>query len=55
MLFKYGTNFQEITKTRSLKPTGQIYVCGIFVEHSQEIFSVYSEKIPNEIPGNIPK
>ena len=36
-------------------PTGQIYVRGIFVEHSLEIFPVYSEKIPNEIPGNIPK
>ena len=36
-------------------PTGQIYVCGIFLEHSIEILPVYSKKIPNEIPGNIPK
>ena len=36
-------------------PTGQICVCGIFVEHSLEIFSLYSEKILKEIPGNIPK
>ena len=40
-------------------PTGQIYVCGIFMEHSQEIFPVYSEKFPvkfwvifqNNVPG----
>ena len=36
-------------------PTGKIYVRGIFVEHSLEIFLVYLEKIPNEIPGNILK
>ena len=35
--------------------TGQIYVRGIFVEHSDYIFSEYSEKVPYEIPGNIPK
>ena len=34
---------------------GQIYVRGIFEEHSLEIFPVYSEKILDEIPGNIPK
>ena len=36
-----------------LIPTGQIYVRGIFVEHSRDIFPVYSEKVPYEIPGNI--
>ena len=36
-------------------PTEQIYVRGVFVGHSLEIFPVYSEKILNEIPGNIPK
>ena len=36
-------------------PTGQIYVRVIFVEHSRDIFAVYSEKVPYEIPGNIPK
>ena len=35
--------------------TRQIYVCGIFMGHSLEIFPVYSEKTPNENPGNIPK
>ena len=33
---------------------GEIYFCGIFVEHSHGIFLVYSEKIPYEILGNIP-
>ena len=37
------------------QPTGQIYVRGIFVEHSLEIFPVYSEKIPSENLRNIPK
>ena len=37
-----------------LLPTGQIHVCGIFVEHSHEIFQVYSEKVPNKVPVNIP-
>ena len=32
-------------------PTGQIYVCGIFVEHSLEIFPVYSEKFPMKFRG----
>ena len=36
-------------------PTEQIYVPGISVEHSLEIFPVYSEKIPSEIPEKIPK
>ena len=36
-------------------PTRQIYVRGIFVEHSHDIFPKYSEKVPCEIPGNIPK
>ena len=36
-------------------PTGQMYVRGIFVEHSHDIFPEYSEKVPYEIPGNIPK
>ena len=36
-------------------PTGQIYLRGIFVKHSHEIFPVYSEKISYEIQGNIPK
>ena len=44
----------EIGKLKRLS-TGQIYVRGIFVEHSLEIFPVYSEKIPNEISGNISK
>ena len=30
--------------------TGQIYVCGIFVEHSHEIFPVYLEKLSNIYP-----
>ena len=36
-------------------PAGKIYVRGIFVEHSLETIPVYLEKIPNEIPGIIPK
>ena len=36
-------------------PTGQIHVCEILVEHSHEIFPVYSEKVPYENPENIPK
>ena len=36
-------------------PTGQIYVRGIFVEHSHDIFPEYLEKVPYESPGNIPK
>ena len=39
----------------SVLPTGQIYVRGILVEHSYDIFPEYSEKVPYEIPGNIPK
>ena len=35
--------------------TGEIYVYGIFVEHSHEIFQVHSESIPNETLGNITK
>ena len=34
-------------------PTGQIYVPGIFAEHSFEIFPVYSGKKFNEILGNM--
>ena len=37
------------------EPTGQIYVCRIFMEHSHDIFSEYSKKVPYEILGNIPK
>ena len=36
-------------------PTGKIYVCWIFVEHSHDIFLEYSEKVPYEISGNILK
>ena len=36
-------------------PTEQIYVRGIFVEQSHDIFPEYLEKVPYEIPGNIPK
>ena len=36
-------------------PTGKIYVRGKSLDHSLKIFPVYSEKIPNEILGNIPK
>ena len=36
-------------------PIGQIFIHGTFAEHSLEIFSVYLEKVLNEIPGNIPK
>ena len=40
-------------------PTGQIYVRGIFVKHSHDIFPEYSEKFamkfrgifPNNVPG----
>ena len=38
-----------------INPTGQMYVCEIFVEHSHDIFPEYSEKVPYENPGNIPK
>ena len=38
-----------------INPTGQIYVREIFVEHSHDIFPEYSEKVPYENPGNIPK
>ena len=38
-----------------LLPTGQIYVCGIIVERSHDIFLEYSEKVPYEIPRKIPK
>ena len=33
----------------------RIYAHGIFVEHSHEIFPVYSGKVPHEIQENIPK
>ena len=42
-------------KQGETKSIGQIYVVGIFGEHSDEIFPVYCKKILNEIPGNIPK
>ena len=32
-------------------PTGKIYVRGIFVEHSLEMFPLYSEKIPMKFWG----
>ena len=35
--------------------TRQIHVCGIFVEHSHDVFPEYLENVPYEIPGNIPK
>ena len=38
-----------------LVPTGKIYVRGIFVEHSHDIFSEYSEKVPYESQRNILK
>ena len=38
-----------------LFPTWQIYVRGIFMEHSHDIFPEYSEKVTYEIPGNIAK
>ena len=38
-----------------INPTGQMYVREIFVEHSHDIFPEYSEKVPYENPGNIPK
>ena len=44
-------SFNELT----LHHTGQIYVRGIFVENSHDIFPEYSEKVSYEIPGNIPK
>ena len=34
-------------------PTWQIYVRGIFVEHSHDIFPEYLEEVPYEIPGDI--
>ena len=37
------------------QPTWQIYVCGIFVEYSHDIFPRYSGKVPYGITGNIPK
>ena len=33
----------------------QIYVLGIFVEHSHDIFPEYLENVPYETLGNIPK
>ena len=42
-------------RTGEVTPTGQIYVRGIFVEHSHDIFPENSEKVPYEIPGNILK
>ena len=36
-------------------PTGEVYVRGIFVEHSHDIFPEYLEKVPYEILGNIHK
>ena len=41
-------NYVPLTETTLI---GQIYVRGTF----HEIFPVYSEKVPNEILGNIPK
>ena len=35
--------------------SGQLYLSGIFVEHSHDIFSEFSEKVSYEIPGNISK
>ena len=35
--------------------TGPIYVCGIFVEHSYDIFPEYLAKVPYETPENILK
>ena len=32
-----------------------MYVRGIFVKHSHDIFPEYPEKVPYEIPKNIPK
>ena len=34
---------------------GQIYVRGMFMEHSHDIFPEYLEKVHKEILGNIPK
>ena len=44
-----------VTNLTKLLPTGQIYFREIFVEDSLEIFPTYLGKIPNEVPGNIPK
>ena len=38
-----------------MNSTGQIYLRGIFVEHLHHIFPEYSEKVPYEVPRNIPK
>ena len=38
----------------NVKPTGQIHIHVIFVEHSHDIFPECSEKVPYQIPGNIP-
>ena len=46
---------KEVTFLTKPLRAGQIYVRGIFVEHSLEIFLVYSEKILNETLENIPK
>ena len=35
-------------------PTEQIYVCGIFVEHFNDILPECLENAPYEVPGNIP-
>ena len=35
-------------------PSGQIYVLGIFVEHSHEIFPIYSDKFWGIFRNNVP-
>ena len=52
-----GKNLQKIIllSLDNILTTGQIYVHGIFLEHSHDIFLEYSEKVPYAIPGNISK
>ena len=47
--------FSQASSKIEAIPTGQINVREIFMEHSNEIFLAYLEKVPYEIPGNIPK
>ena len=49
-----GRNLLEVTLFNNSDPPGK-YMFGIFKEHSHDIFPEYSEKVPYEIPGNIPK
>ena len=52
-LTQISLNFKTSYCNLKTRPTGQLYVRGIFVEHSHYIFAEYSENVPYEIAGNI--